>query len=133
MAADIRRLVTEYVQAIGEKRFDRLAELVRPDAIVDGMVGRTLQGKEEFVGGPRRLAPILLRTAIRRIFVDGDEALVIYDLVTDSPAGAILSTEWLTFEDELIRSSVLIYDGRRWPEAMRELERRAPTAPTAAS
>jgi hypothetical protein len=59
-----------------------------------------------------------------KIFVDGNEALVIYDLVTDSPAGAVQTHEWLTFEDGLIRSSNLVFDDRRWPEAMEELARR---------
>lgn len=49
---------------------------------------------------------------------------MIYDLVTDSPAGAVQTHEWLTFEDGLIRSSNLVFDDRRWPEAMEELARR---------
>lgn len=130
MTADIRQLATAYVTAIGDKRFDRLEELLHPDATVGGM-GRKLQGRKEFAGGPRRIAPIVLRNEIKRIFVDGNEALVIYDLVTDTPAGAILTNEWLTFEDGLILSSIIVFDGRRWPEAMEELQRRVAAASAA--
>lgn len=53
----------------------------------------TLRGVEAFIGGFKRLDPIIKRNAIRKIFVDGDEAIVIYDFVTDTPAGAVLSVD----------------------------------------
>ena len=34
--ANVRDLVVEYVSAAGDKRFDRLEELVHPDATMDG-------------------------------------------------------------------------------------------------
>lgn len=120
---EIRALATEYVQASGEKRFDRLAELLHPELEARRPSGNML-GKEGYLDGTRRLALILLRNEIRRIFVNGDEAVVFYDMVTDSPAGAVLTSEWLTFADGRVRSSVLLLDGQHWPEALAELERR---------
>jgi hypothetical protein len=125
MTADIRELATEYVRAIGDKRFDRLAELLHHDFEARRPSGSVI-GKDGYLGGSRRLALILLRTEIRRVFVEGDEAVVVYDMVTDTSAGTVLTTEWLTVADGLVRSSVLLlHDVLRWPQAMAEMERRS--------
>ncbi len=42
----------------------------------------------------------------------------------DTPAGAVLTGELLELEDGRIRSITLLFDWRRWPEVLRELERR---------
>lgn len=69
---------------------------------------------------------ILSRTDIKRVFAAGDEAVVIYDMVTDTSAGTVLTTEWLTIGEGLVRSStILLHDVLRWPEAMAEMERRS--------
>ena len=129
MGANVRDLVIEYVSAAGEKRFDRLEELVHPDATMDGTVKTESKGAEAFVQGFRNLAPIIDRNEIREVIVDGDRAFVLYDFVTDSPAGAVLTGELLTIQDERIRSSTLIFDWRRWPEVLVELRSRDDPSP----
>jgi len=124
MSANVRDLVIEYVSAAGEKRFDRLEELVHPDATMDGTVKSESKGAEAFVQGFRNLAPIIDRNEIREVIVEGDRAFVLYDFVTDSPAGAVLSGELLTIQEDRIISSTLIFDWRRWPEVLGELRTR---------
>ena len=124
MDTDARALAIEYVKMIGDKNYDRLAGLLHEKVEVTGMAGAKLQGREQFVAGPARLAPIILGTEMRDLLVDGNKVQVTYDLITDTAAGSILSTELLSIEGGLIRSSLLIFDSRRWPEAMRELQRR---------
>ena len=124
MSANVRDLVIEYVSAAGEKRFDRLEELVHPDATMDGTVKSESKGAEAFVQGFRNLAPIIDRNEIREVIVEGDRAFVLYDFVTDSPAGAVLSGELLTIQEDRIISSTLIFDWRSWPEVLGELRTR---------
>lgn len=85
----------------------------------------TLHGAEAFIGGFRRLDPIIKRNEIRKIFVDGDEACVIYDFVTDTPAGAVLSIEYLKFKNGRIASSLLLFERLHWPEVVAELQKRS--------
>ena len=122
MATATRELVSDYVEAIAG-RFDDLVELLHPDASFTGAV-KEAYGREAYIAGFRRLLPILVRIDVRQIVVDGDQAVVLYDFVTDTEAGAVLSSELLTFENGLIRSSVLLYDQRQWPLVLRELGRR---------
>ena len=125
MSGNVRELLTEYVQAAEDKRFDRLEELVHPDAAMNGTVKTEVRVAQAFVQGFRNLGPIVQRNEIRELIMDGDRAFVLYDFVTDTPVGAVLTGELLTIEDDLIRTSTLICDWRRWPEVLAELQSRA--------
>jgi ketosteroid isomerase-like protein len=124
MASKIHDLVRAYIDAVGEGRLKDLPAMLDPDA--EFTVGdTTLRGAEAFIGGFRRLAPIIKRNEIRKIFVDGDEACVVYDFVTDTPAGPVLSVEYVKFKNGRIASSLLVFERLHWPEVMAELTRRA--------
>jgi hypothetical protein len=121
MGTTREELVREYVAAAGDGRIDALTGLVHPDATFGGTVKTETQGAEAFVQGFRNLAPIVRRNEVRMLIVEDDHAAVLYDFVTDTPVGSVLCAEFLTFEDDLIRSSVLLFDWRRWPEVLAEL------------
>lgn len=123
MGTDLRALVTDYVKSVGERRFDRFEELLHPDVEFGGTTGVQLQGAPAVAEGFRRLGPIILRNEIRELIVEDDKAFVLYDFVTDTPAGGVLTGELLTVEDGRVRSITLIFDWRRWPEVLQELER----------
>jgi ketosteroid isomerase-like protein len=124
MADQIRELVTAYIDTVGEGRLQDLPALLDPDAEFT-FGDTTLRGADAFAGGFKRLSQILLRNEIRKIFVDGDEACVIYDFVTDTPAGAVLSIEYLKFKNGRIASSLLLFERLHWPEVMAELTKRS--------
>jgi hypothetical protein len=124
MSGTVRDLVVEYVKAAGERRFDDLAELVHADATFGGTVRVETRGADAFIQGFRNLGPILARNEVRHVIVEGEDAFVLYDFVTDTPVGAVLCGEMVTTHDGLIRSSTLIFDWRRWPEVLQELQRR---------
>jgi hypothetical protein len=124
VATPIHKLVTEYINAVGEHRLEALPAMLDPDA--EFTVGdTTLRGAEAFIGGFKRLDPIIVRNEIRKVFVDGDEACVIYNFVTDTPARAVLSIEYLKFKNGRIASSLLLFERLHWPEVMAELQKRS--------
>ena len=120
MATPTHDLVTAYINAVGEHRLQDLPALLTPDAEFT-FGDTTLRGADAFAGGFTRLLPILLRNDIRKVFVDGDEACVIYDFVTDSPAGAVLSVEHIKIRDGRIASSLLVFERLHWPEVQATL------------
>ena len=124
MGASIREFVRDYNQAFGDGDYDRLLGLLHPDLVFGGAANE-IHGAATYVAGIRRFKPVVVRNDIKHIVVDGDQAFVLYDFVTDTPAGSILSGEYLTFEDGLIRTITLLWDMRRWPEFLGELARRA--------
>ena len=125
MPTPIAELVTRYVQAVSDKRFELLPAMLHPEADFGGPGLKPLHGAQAYISGFQRLAPILVRNDIKHILVDGDEACVIYDFVTDTPAGAVASVEWLKFEEGRIRAAELIFDRGRWPEVLQVLQARA--------
>jgi SnoaL-like domain len=130
MATDPRELVTSYIQAVGERRLDLLPPLLEPDA--DFTLGDNIvRGRDAFVGAFRRLLPIIERNQIRHLFVDGDEACVIYDFVTNTPVGPVLSVEHIKVRNGRIASSTLVFERLHWPEVLTTLKEREATQATA--
>ena len=64
------------------------------------------------------------------LIVEDDRAAVLYDFVTDTPVGPVLCAEFLTFDGDLIGSSTLLFDWRRWPEVLEELRLHCLARPT---
>jgi SnoaL-like domain len=126
MSTDVREIVTEYVRAVGNRRFDRFEELLHPEVEFGGTTVAELRGASVVAEGYRRLGPIVLRNDIKELVVEGDRAAVLYDFVTDTEAKAVLTAEFLTIEDGSIRSITLLFDWRAWPTVLEELQRRTP-------
>ncbi len=123
-APDPKAVAMAYLEAVGEKQFDKLAQLLHPNVEFKGP-GGSLHGSEEFISALRRLAPILLRNEIKRVFVDRDEAFVRYDFVTDTSVGAVPTVELLKIQDGRVRSVWLLFDRQPWPAVLEEATRRA--------
>src|SRR5437762_14210527 len=108
MKNDPRALAVAYIEAVGQKQFDRVAELLHPN--VEFLTsGRSIRGVPAYVDALRRLAPILVRNDVQTTIVDGNDVAVVYDFVTDTPAGAVPTIEWLTVEAGLVRPSRLVF------------------------
>ena len=74
--------------------------------------GNALTGAAPYLAVLRRLGPVWSRSDVKKVFVDGDEVCVIYDFVTDTPAGAVPIVEWLRVQDGQIASVTLFFDRR---------------------
>ena len=123
MATDARELLTSYIQAVGERRLEALPPLLDPDAEF-ALGDNTFRGRDAFVGAFRRLLPIIDRNDIRHLFVDGDEACVVYNFVTNTPVGAVLSVEYIKLRNGRIASSTLVFERLHWPEVLAVLKDR---------
>src|SRR5436190_23979831 len=132
MSKDRKTLALEYLNAVGTQQYPRLEALLAPDLQFRGP-SMTRTSAAEFVAALKRLAAIHVRNEVKRVFVDGDEVCVIYDFVTDTPAGALPTIEWLRFGDDgRIRAIDLYYDRLPWQTVMKAIaERGGPARPGA--
>jgi hypothetical protein len=130
MTTDPRELVTSYIQAVGERRLEDLPALLDPEAEFT-LGDNTFRGRDAFVGAFRRLLPIIERNDIRHLFVDGDVACVVYDFVTNTPVGPVLSVEYIKLRNGLIASSTLVFERLHWPEVLSVLKEREAAQPSA--
>jgi ketosteroid isomerase-like protein len=123
MENDLKKLTLSYLDAVGKKDFATVERLLAPDLKFTGP-SMTRSTARDFIAALTRLGAIHVRNEPTRVFVDGDEVCVIYDFVTDTPAGALPTIEWLRFEQGRIRSINLYYDRVPWKGVMEEITRR---------
>lgn len=79
------------------------------DTLVAEFAGNS-STKVEWTAALQRLLPALVRNEIREVFEDDDRACVVYDFVTDTPAGAVRCVELLTVRDGRITAIELLLD-----------------------
>jgi hypothetical protein len=120
-------LSLEYIDAVGQKQFDLVTELLHPDVEFQ-MSGKTIRGVNEYVSAQRSVGPILVRNDVKNTVVDGNNVCIVYDFVTDTTVGAVPSVEWITVDSGRIRSVRLIFHKENWPTVLAELRRRGSVA-----
>jgi len=120
MANDVKQVALEYIEACGRKDYDTVNRLLSPSITFVGP-GNALTGAGPYMAVLRRLGPVWGRSDVKKVFVDGKEVCVIYDFVTNTPAGAVPIVEWLRVEDGQIASVTLFFDRVAFKPAADEL------------
>ncbi len=124
MTSDPKSIALGYIDACGQRDHETVARLLAPDLVVYGPA-RTIHGASEYVAALRRLGAVWVRSEVKKAFADGGDVCVVYDFVSDTPAGAVPCVEWLRIEDGRIRSIHLLYDRVTFQPAADEVARRA--------
>ena len=124
MTNEAKQVALEYIEACGRKDYDTVSRLLSPSLTFVGP-GNALTGAAPYLAVLQRLGPVWSRSDVKRVFVDGDEVVVIYDFVTDTPAGAVPIVEWLRVEDGQIASVILFFDRVTFKPAADKLAHRA--------
>ena len=124
---NLESMARAYLGAVGNKDLGQVEQLLAPDIAFAGPAMK-LSGARDVLAALRRIGAVHVRNDIQRVFVDGNEACVIYDFVTDT-IGSVPTIEWLRFEDGRIRDVKLYYDQVPWQKLREELARRAAPAP----
>lgn len=105
---DTETIARAYIDAVGAHDLTPLEDLL-DDALVARFTG-TSSTKTEWLHALDRLLPALVRNEIREVFVDGSRACVVYEFVTDTPAGTVTCVELVTVGDGRIREIELLLD-----------------------
>src|SRR5262249_60041614 len=107
--------------AVGDGRIEEVATYLHPDVTFTSPGIPAHDGAESYLAALRRLSPIIARNEIRNVTTDGDRVCVLYDFVTSTPVGPVVSAEWLTIKDGKITSVYLLFDKQRWPGGLQHL------------
>ncbi|MFE4467340.1 nuclear transport factor 2 family protein [Leifsonia sp. NPDC056824] len=106
--AESAAIARTYIEAVGAHDLATVGGLLS-DELAAVFAGGTI-GKQEWIAALDRLLPALVRNEVREVFGDGDRACVVYDFVTDTPAGAVPCVEVVTVRDGRITDIELIFD-----------------------
>ena len=112
-----------YIELVSAHDLEPLRALLADDLMAK--VGDDTFGKGEWITALGRLTRALVRNEIRHVFADGQDAVVVYDFITDTSAGAVPCVELVTVLDGTIRRIELIFERLHWPEVMAAVQQRS--------
>jgi limonene-1,2-epoxide hydrolase len=69
---------------------------------------------EAYLAALDKLQPVIERIHVKKIFDDGNEVCVIYDMVTKTDIGTSTIAEWFQVEDDRIAAIQAVFDARPW-------------------
>ncbi len=117
-----------YVNACRRSDFDAVSPLLAEHVRFTGP-GNAVTGAAPYLAILRRIGTVWKDSRVRHVFADGPNVCVVYDLVTDTPAGAVPTVELLRVEDGKIASVDLFFDRITFQPASAEVARRSSARP----
>jgi hypothetical protein len=107
-AADI---VSQFMRESRKGDFAAARSLLADDFQFKGPFD-TFSSPEPYIAALRRLYPIVVNVTIQKLFVDGDEACVLYDMETNTAAGTAFICEWFRIRGNRIAWMQAVFDAR---------------------
>ena len=85
---------------------------VRDDATGCLSAPQHFHSPEPYFEALKKLHPIIQRIDMKKIFADGNDVCVLYDLVTNTPIGTAFVCEWYQVKGDKISSVRTVFDAR---------------------
>jgi hypothetical protein len=124
--SSVEGIARSYIQAVGSHDMEALENLLSEDLLAT-FAGTTLD-KAGWTTAIKRLLPALVRNEIREVFSAQARACVVYDFITDTPAGAVRCIELLTVTADKISEIELVLDRAAFAPVNEALKARMPPA-----
>lgn len=110
MASTIE-VVESYRTALGRGDFGAARGLMQDDMTFQGPLD-TFNTADQYLEASKRLASIILRIDVKKTFVDGNDVCVLYEMVTNTPAGTAFIAEWYQVKGGKIAALRAVFDAR---------------------
>jgi SnoaL-like protein len=110
-SANASEIVESYREALGKGDFTTARKLMQDNMTFQGPFD-TFSKADDYLESLRRLASIIQRIDLKKVFVDGDDVCVLYDMVTNTPAGTAFIVEWYQVKGGKIASLRAVFDAR---------------------
>jgi hypothetical protein len=104
-------IVKSYQAALGAGDFAAARNLMQDDMAFQGPFD-TFHTADAYLEALQKLAAIIERIDLKKVFVDGEDVCVLYDMVTNTPAGTAFIAEWYRVRAGKIASLRAVFDGR---------------------
>src|SRR5215469_12248057 len=106
--ADSAQVAEEFFEAWTTKDFERARTLLKDDLHFEGPID-TFDDADSYIASLTQLSGIVTGAEKRKVFVDGDDVCVIYDLKT-APIPSSRTSEWYRVSDGKISSVSVVFD-----------------------
>lgn len=104
-----RDLVERYHDAWARKDFEAVRGFLHDDLAFRGPID-TFDNADDYVGALQRLAPMMTGIDRQKVVSEGDDVVVLFDLVT--PMGPAPVAEWYRVRGDRIGSVQVYFDAR---------------------
>jgi ketosteroid isomerase-like protein len=111
-------VVERYHEAWKAHDYDAARALLHDNLSFQGTFD-TFNNADDFVEAIRGLAPIVADVRVQKTFADGDEVCLLFEMVTNTPAGTQPVAEWYTVRGDKIGRLQVYFDARPFA-ALRE-------------
>lgn len=108
ISADV---VHGFLRALGVRDFEAAETLLANEFTFRGPFD-TFDDPKSYIGALRKLYPIVKAVKVEKLFEDGDEACLLYDMETNTPIGTAFICEWFKVRDGKIASIRAVFDAR---------------------
>lgn len=104
------QVAEDFFDAWTSEDYERARTLVHDDVSFAGPID-SFADADSYLGSLQQLGHIVTGADKRKVFVDGDDVCVIYDLKT-APVPSTPTCEWYRVRDGKVASVVVIFDAR---------------------
>jgi hypothetical protein len=108
--ADAAQVAEGFFDAWTSKDFDRARELVHDDLSFEGPID-SFTDADSYLASLKQLSAIVTGVDKHKVFVDGDDVCVIYDLKT-APVPRARTCEWYRVRDCKVGAVSVVFDAR---------------------
>jgi len=110
-SANASDIVESYRGALAQGDYDTARRLMQDNMTFQGPLD-TFNTADQYLEAARRLASIIQRIDLKKVFVDGDDVCVLYEMVTNTPAGTAFIAEWYQVKGGKIAALRAVFDAR---------------------
>lgn len=104
-------VVEGYRAALGKGDFATARTFMHDNMTFEGPLD-TFNTADQYLEAGKRLATIIQRIDIKRVFADSDDVCILYDMVTNTSAGTAFIAEWYQVKGGKIAALHAVFDAR---------------------
>ena len=117
-----KEVVMSYIGALDSQKYEEAMSLLHENVRIRGPAGETFGKPLDFV---RMLRKYRGKYDVKKVFADGEDVCVLYDLATNGPT--VYMSSWYTVKEGKIASIETVFDPRAFvPPARNNSEGSAP-------
>lgn len=109
--ASASEIVESYRTALGKGDFVSARNLMQDNMIFEGPLD-TFNKADDYLAATKKLSSIIQRVDLKKVFFDGNDVCVLYDMVTNTPAGTAFIAEWYQVKGGKIAYVRAVFDAR---------------------
>ncbi len=109
--ANAAEIVQSFKQALGKGDVAAARKLLHDNLSFRGPID-AFDKPEPYLEALAKLHPIVERIDVKKLFVDGNDVCMLYDMVTRTPAGTAFIAEWIQVKGDKIAAIRTVFDAR---------------------